>query len=85
MVGMANQTASSSRGWVVTLAGLCINLALGVLYTWSIFTAKFTTVLKLGADGMPMPASAAASSNIVLATGAKTADRAPMAIRASPS
>ena len=27
-----------SRGWVVTLAGLGINLALGILYTWSVIS-----------------------------------------------
>jgi OFA family oxalate/formate antiporter-like MFS transporter len=26
-----------NRGWIVTMAGLGINLALGILYTWSIF------------------------------------------------
>ena len=26
-----------NRGWSVTMAGLGINLALGILYTWSIF------------------------------------------------
>ena len=26
-----------NRGWSVTFAGLGINLALGILYTWSIF------------------------------------------------
>ena len=26
-----------NKGWSVTLAGLGINLALGILYTWSIF------------------------------------------------
>lgn len=49
---MSEKTASPSTGWVVTLAGLCINLALGVLYTWSIFTAKFTTVVTYGANGV---------------------------------
>jgi MFS transporter, OFA family, oxalate/formate antiporter len=39
---MADQTASSSRGWIVVLAGLGINLALGVLYTWSIVTSALT-------------------------------------------
>jgi len=58
---MAQKTASPSQGWIVTLAGLCINLALGVLYTWSIFTAKFTTVVKLGTDGAPVLASKAAA------------------------
>jgi len=28
---------SANRGWTVTFAGLGINLALGVLYTWSLF------------------------------------------------
>jgi OFA family oxalate/formate antiporter-like MFS transporter len=30
---------SANRGWTVTFAGLGINLALGVLYTWSMFKA----------------------------------------------
>ncbi len=29
--------AIKNRGWTVTMAGLGINLALGILYTWSIF------------------------------------------------
>jgi OFA family oxalate/formate antiporter-like MFS transporter len=37
----AKQT-SSSMGWVVVLAGLGINLCLGVLYTWSLFTSALT-------------------------------------------
>lgn len=31
------QQTSPNRGWVVAFAGLGINLALGVLYTWSMF------------------------------------------------
>jgi len=31
------QTATANRGWTVTFAGMGINLALGVLYTWSVF------------------------------------------------
>jgi len=30
---------AASRGWVVTFAGTGINLALGILYTWSVFKA----------------------------------------------
>jgi OFA family oxalate/formate antiporter-like MFS transporter len=37
----AKQT-SSSMGWVVVLAGMSINLCLGVLYTWSMFTSALT-------------------------------------------
>lgn len=33
----ATPTLSASRGWIVTFAGTGINLALGVLYTWSLF------------------------------------------------
>jgi len=32
-------SSSPSRGWLVALAGFGINLALGVLYTWSLFKA----------------------------------------------
>lgn len=46
---MANSTAetlpvtpavSAQRGWIVTFAGTGINLALGVLYTWSVISKK---------------------------------------------
>jgi MFS family permease len=33
----ASQTPATNRGHIVTFAGLGINLALGVLYTWSLF------------------------------------------------
>ena len=33
------QTTSNRKGWQVTFAGMGINLALGVLYTWSIIKA----------------------------------------------
>ena len=32
-------TVSANRGWIVTFAGVGINLALGVLYTWSMIKA----------------------------------------------
>ena len=54
---MAEKTASPSMGWVVTLAGLGINLALGVLYTWSVVTATLTKTFKLDALGMPVKVS----------------------------
>lgn len=31
------RTAAANRGWTVTFAGLGINLALGILYAWSLF------------------------------------------------
>ena len=32
----------TNRGWTVTFAGLGINLALGVLYAWSMFKDAIT-------------------------------------------
>lgn len=39
-----------NKGWQVTFAGLGINLALGILYTWSIFRAEITESIQTG-DG----------------------------------
>ncbi len=39
-----------NRGWQVTLAGLGINLALGILYTWSIFKLAIKESIQRG-DG----------------------------------
>lgn len=36
---MSSESSSSSRGWLVASAGFGINLALGVLYTWSLVKA----------------------------------------------
>ncbi|ACV62601.1 major facilitator superfamily MFS_1 [Desulfofarcimen acetoxidans DSM 771] len=36
-------SASNSKGWTVTGAAICINLALGVLYAWSIFKKDLST------------------------------------------
>ena len=38
----------SNKGWVVTLSGTGINLALGILYTWSIFKAAIEASIKKG-------------------------------------
>lgn len=40
-----------NKGWIVTFAGLGINLALGILYAWSIFKAAIETSIKNGGDG----------------------------------
>jgi MFS family permease len=34
---MISQTPTTNRGWLVTFSGTGINLALGILYTWSMF------------------------------------------------
>lgn len=38
-----NPSASSNRGWIVTFAGMGINLALGVLYSWGAFQGVLVT------------------------------------------
>ncbi|HRD66832.1 MAG TPA: OFA family MFS transporter [Candidatus Competibacter sp.] len=40
-----------SKGWSVVLAGTGINLALGVLYTWSIFKGAISDSIKQGGVG----------------------------------
>jgi MFS family permease len=45
----ASAAPSASHGWVVTFAGLGINLALGVLYAWSMFKDAITK--ELGWEG----------------------------------
>lgn len=39
------------KGWTVVLAGTGINLALGVLYTWSIFKGAISESIKKGGEG----------------------------------
>jgi MFS transporter, OFA family, oxalate/formate antiporter len=39
---------STNKGWRVTMAGLGINLALGVLYAWSIFKGAIKTSIEKG-------------------------------------
>ena len=34
---MSSETPSKNHGWLVAGSGLGINLALGILYTWSLF------------------------------------------------
>lgn len=42
---------TSNKGWRVVIAGTCINLALGVLYAWSIFKGAIkSSIEKGGAD-----------------------------------
>ena len=38
-----------NKGWSVTMAGLGINLALGILYTWSIFKLEIEESIRSGA------------------------------------
>ncbi|BCR06046.1 hypothetical protein DESUT3_31150 [Desulfuromonas versatilis] len=54
---MTQQQASSSRGWIVALAGTGINLALGILYTWSIFKGAISDSIKAGGPFNWDPAS----------------------------
>jgi len=48
---MSKQNVSSKRGWTVVLAGTGINLALGILYTWSIFKGAIAESINAGGPG----------------------------------
>jgi OFA family oxalate/formate antiporter-like MFS transporter len=48
---MSKQNQSSKRGWTVVLAGTGINLALGILYTWSIFKGAIAESIASGGPG----------------------------------
>ncbi|MBW2519203.1 MAG: OFA family MFS transporter [Deltaproteobacteria bacterium] len=48
---MSKQIVSSKRGWTVVLAGTGINLALGILYTWSIFKGAIADSIAAGGPG----------------------------------
>jgi MFS family permease len=41
----------SRRGWVVTLAGVGLNLALGILYAWSVFSKQLVEEVAKGGFG----------------------------------
>lgn len=43
--------AVKNRGWSVTMAGLGINLALGILYTWSVFKGAIAESITAGGEG----------------------------------
>ena len=40
-----------NRGWLVTFSGTGLNLALGVLYSWSVFGKQLTDTLDKGGFG----------------------------------
>lgn len=40
-----------NRGWLVVFSGIGLNLALGVLYAWSIFGKQFTEAIEKGGFG----------------------------------
>ena len=46
-----SNTEVVNRGWTVTFAGLGINLALGILYTWSIFKGAIAKSIEAGGEG----------------------------------
>lgn len=51
--------ALARRGWVVTLSGTGINLALGVLYTWSVFSKAIPESWGWSETGKSLPYSIA--------------------------
>ena len=47
----AMASSIKNRGWVVTFSGTGINLALGILYTWSIFKGAIKKSIETGGEG----------------------------------
>lgn len=45
------EKSSNKRGWIVVFSGMCLNLALGVLYAWSVFGKQFTEAIDKGGFG----------------------------------
>ena len=43
-----SNTEVVNKGWTVTFAGIGINLALGILYTWSIFKGAIAKSIESG-------------------------------------
>lgn len=41
-----------NKGWIVVFSGLGLNLALGVLYAWSVFAKQMTETVELGGWGL---------------------------------
>src|SRR5512139_1871388 len=41
----------TKQGWIVTFAGMGLNLALGILYAWSIFSKQLTEAVDKGGFG----------------------------------
>lgn len=64
------------KGWIVALAGFGINLALGVLYSWSVFAKQLTADWEWSTGQSSLPyAVAVAFFSIVLMFGGRAQDR----------
>lgn len=48
---MSDRGVIHNKGWMVTFAGMGINLALGILYTWSIFKGAIAQSIETGGEG----------------------------------
>ncbi len=66
----------TTRGWTVTFAGTGINLALGVLYTWSVFAAALTEQLAWSKTAASLPYTVAcAVFALMMVPGGRLQDR----------
>lgn len=57
-----SQNVSPSKGWIVTLAGTGINLALGVLYAWSVIKKALVTQWNWSNTDASLPYTVAAAA-----------------------
>ncbi len=51
MSSTVSALSNKNRGWIVVFAGLAINLALGILYSWSIFKDAIHDSILRGGEG----------------------------------
>jgi MFS transporter, OFA family, oxalate/formate antiporter len=49
--GFPGGLVMNRRGWIVTLAGMGLNLALGILYAWSVFSKQLAETVERGGFG----------------------------------
>ena len=58
-----SEAVIKNKGWTVTMAGLGINLALGILYTWSMFKGSIAASIEAGGEGCLLYTSDAADES----------------------
>ena len=68
---MSSQQSGAARGWTVVLAGLSINLVLGVLYAWGVIAKALVVELRWTKTeaGLPFAASTAAFALMMVFAG----------------
>ena len=73
---------TTKKGWLITLAGLGLNLSLGVLYAWSMFSKQLTEPVSNGGFGwsrttatLPYTIAIACFAPVMIPAGGRKAAR----------